>query len=101
MSDSKSALDEAIGKLKQDRDELKLQIHLAGMEARDEYDRLTSKYDELTDQMQPLTSAMEETADNVWAALGLLADELKIGFQRVRKAITEESHKKSPGSDSK
>ena len=69
---------------------MKLQVHLAGMEAKDEYERLSGKCDQLTDQYEPLKGAVEETADNVWTALGMVADELKVGFQRVRKAITEE-----------
>ena len=33
---------------------------------------------------------MEESAENVLAALGLAAEELKVGFKKVRKAITED-----------
>ena len=90
MSNSKSTLDELISGLKQERDELKLQMHLASMEAKDEYERLSGKCDELADQTEPLKDAVEDTAENVFAALGLVADELKIGFQRVRKQLTDE-----------
>lgn len=89
MSDQRTSLDELIGTLKQERDELKLKMHLASMNAKDEYDRLSGKCDELTEQFEPLSDAVGDTAENVFAALGLVADELKIGFQRVRKAITE------------
>jgi chromosome segregation ATPase len=90
MSDKKNVLEEVISKLKQERDGLKLQIHLASMDAKDEYDRLSRKCDELTDQYEPVKDAVEGTADNVFSALGLVADELKIGFQRVRKAVCED-----------
>lgn len=90
MSDSKSSLEDLIGKLKQERDELKLQMHLASMDARDEYDRISGKIEELSDQYEPVRDALEETAGNIWSALGLAAGELKAGFQRVRKAIEEE-----------
>ncbi len=89
MSDSKSTLENLVSELKQQRDELKLQMHLASMEARDEYDRLSDKCDELSDQCEPVTSAVEETAENLVSALSLAAGELKVGFQRVRKAMTE------------
>lgn len=89
MSDQKSSLDQTISQLKQERDELKLQMHLAGMEAKNEYDRLSGKCDELSDQYEPVKDAVEETAGNVFAALGMVADELKHGFHRVRKAVTE------------
>ena len=91
MSTDKSALEDVISKLKQERDELKLQMHLASMDAKDEYDRISDKVDELSNQYDPVRDAVEETAGNVFSALGLAADELKIGFNRVRKAIEEDS----------
>jgi len=90
MSQQRNALDDVIVKLRKERDQLKLQMHLADMEAKDEYDRVSEKFDELSDQYEPVKDAVEETAENVFAALGLVADELKFGFQRVRKAITKD-----------
>ena len=90
MSDQSSALDDLINKLKQERDELKLQVHLASMDAKDEYNRISDKVDQLSAQYDPVKDAVEETAENVFSALGMVADELKAGFQRVRKAVSEE-----------
>ena len=90
MSEQKNALEETISKLKQERDELKLQMHLASMDAKDEYDRISNKVDDLTEQFEPVSNAVEETAENVFTALGMAAEELKIGFGRVRKAITDQ-----------
>lgn len=90
MSD-KNVLQELIDGLKQTRDELKLQMHLAEMEARDEYDRLSGNFDELTSQFQPLKDAVGDTADNVIAALTLAAEEMKSGFLRVAKSLRANS----------
>ncbi len=90
MSESKSNLDRLVASLKQERDELKLKMHLAGMDAKSEYDRLSGKCDELSEQFDPVKDAVEESAENLFAALGLFADELKVGFQRVRKAIQDD-----------
>lgn len=90
MSEMRSTLSEMIGKLKQERDELQLKMHLASMDAKDEYNRISEKVDQLTAQYEPLTDAAQETADNVFSALGLAADELKIGYQRVRQAISDQ-----------
>ncbi len=90
MADDKSSLDKMVSELKQQRDELRLQMHLASMEARDEYERLSGKYDELSDQYEPVSNAVEETAENLLSALSLAAGELKVGFQRVRKALSEQ-----------
>lgn len=90
MSDTKSKLDRLVESLKQERDELKLKMHLASMDAKSEYERLSGKCDELTEQCEPIKDAVEESAENLFAALGLVADELKVGFQRVRKAIHDD-----------
>ena len=90
MSDQKTALEDLMGTLKQERDELKLKMHLASMDAKDEYERLSGKCDELSEQYEPLTDAVEDTAENVLAALKLAAEEMVSGFHRVRKAISEE-----------
>jgi hypothetical protein len=90
MAEIRERLDEVINKLKQERDEIRLQIHLANMEGKDEYDRISRKVDQLTDQYDPVKDAVEDTAENIYSALGLVADELKFGFKRVRKAISEE-----------
>ena len=89
MSDTRKKLDELVNTVRKERDELKLQIHLASLDAKDEYERLSKKCDRLADEYQPVTEAVEKTADNVVSALGMVADELKFGFQRVRQAISE------------
>jgi chromosome segregation ATPase len=90
MTDSKSSLDDLVSKLKQERDELRLQMHLAGMEAKEEYERISGKVDDLSDQYDPVKDAVEESASNLLTALGMVADELKHGFNRVRKSISED-----------
>ncbi|MCP4941945.1 MAG: hypothetical protein ACR2N1_06040 [Rubripirellula sp.] len=89
MSDTRKKLDDLVTTVRKERDELKLQIHLASLDAKDEYERLSKKCDQLADEYQPVTEAVEKTADNVISALGMVADELKFGFQRVRKAIRD------------
>ena len=50
MSEQRTALEEVISKLKQERDELRVKMHLASMDAKDDYERISGKVDELTDQ---------------------------------------------------
>ena len=58
MTDQKSSLDDVVSKLKQERDELKLQMHLASMEAKDEYERISGQVDELSGQYEPVKDAV-------------------------------------------
>lgn len=90
MSEKRAALESAIEKLQQERDQLRLQLHLANMEAKDEYERLSGRVDALRSHYEPVTGAVGETAENVFAALGLAAEELWHGFGRVRKALKKD-----------
>lgn len=87
MSESKKALGELISSLKQARDEARVKAHLAQSEAKDEYERLSHRVDELLAQYEPVRDASSETAQNVFAALKLAAEELSHGFKKIRKSM--------------
>ncbi len=90
MSSQQDTVGELITTLKQQRDELRLKMHLAEMEAREEYDRLSGKIDELADQYEPVSKAVGESADNVFNALKLAAEEMQAGVLRVWKAVQDQ-----------
>lgn len=76
-----------ISKLKQQRDELALQIHLAEMDARDEFDKAKDRLTELSAKYEPLKDAMSESAEGIWQSLKLVAGEIKESFDRVKKSL--------------
>lgn len=73
--------------LKRQRDELRLQMHLASMELRNEWDKVDGKLADLTRRTQPVREAVGESAEEVWEAVKLLGTEIKEGFDRIRKAL--------------
>ncbi len=77
-----------IADLKEERDELTLQIHLGKQEAKDELQALGQRLDELQRRYSPLKNATLETSEDLWEALQLLAGEIKDGFARIRKSIS-------------
>lgn len=89
MADTKQQLDEVVSVLKQQRDEIKLKLHLAEMEAKEEYGRLSDRIDELSNQYDPVKDAAAESADKVFAALKLAADEMKNGLLRIKKSLDD------------
>ena len=78
-----------IEKLKADieqlRDEIKLKAHLGKSEAKEELENLEKKWESFLSQYKPAADEIENTAKNTSAALGIVADELKSGYQRLRK----------------
>ena len=80
-----SEFDDILAELKQKRDELRLQMHLASKEISEEWDELEEKMERFA------TSArLEETGEGVGKALGQLGNELKLGYDRIWKAIKED-----------
>lgn len=77
--------DDMLAQLKQKRDELRLQIHLASKEVQDEWNELEEKMDDFATRAK-----LGETGEGVGKALGELGHELKRGYQRVRDAIRED-----------
>jgi len=65
-------------------------LHLASMDARDEYERLSSKTEELVSQYEPLKDAVDETAENVFSALALAAEEMRNGFRNIWHSLDDE-----------
>jgi DNA-binding SARP family transcriptional activator len=87
MPDNQQPLKQWINDLRQQRDELSLQMHLAKAEAKEEWGKVTAKLDQLSKDHEPLKDAVEETAGNVFAALKLVAGEVQEGFRRIRKSL--------------
>jgi hypothetical protein len=98
MSD-KGAVEGMINTLRQHRDQLALKMHLAKMESKDEYDRLSTKVDELSDQFEPVKEATSEVAGKVFSALALAAGEVQKGFERVRDAVSGSDKKQNEKSE--
>jgi uncharacterized coiled-coil DUF342 family protein len=83
----KEAIASMISTLKQNRDELRLKMHLAKAEAKDKLHSLEGKLTQLNDRFEPTKHAVGETDDHVWESLKLVGEELLVGFHRIRKSL--------------
>ena len=83
MDDLKKMVDD----LKQQRDEINVQLHLAKAEVRDEWDKLEPKWEEVKGKMATVSEVASQTTESVRAVAGLLADEIKEGYERIKKAL--------------
>ena len=85
--DKRKTVADLISKLKQERDELALQMHLGKEELKDQWDAVQHQLDQLTHRFEPLNQAVAETSEDVWESLKLVGAEIKEGFQRIRKSL--------------
>jgi hypothetical protein len=90
MSDRKTVIGEMIANLRQQRDELALQMHLGKAEAKQQWEKLEEQLAQLAAQYEPLQDAAEDAAENVWAGLELTAKEVQRGFQNVSRALLDQ-----------
>jgi len=88
--ENKKVVEELISGLKQQKDEIALQIHLGKEEAKDEWDKVQDKFSKMLDEWDPVKDAVEESAGNVFESLKLVAGEIKQSFDRIKDAVTEE-----------
>lgn len=87
----KSEYSEILEKLKYERDEINLQMHLAKAEAREEWDKLEKKWNHFQGKAATVGDAASEASKDIGAATRVLAEELKHGYQHIREAIAKES----------
>ena len=87
MWQEKGRLEELITKLKQERDELRVQIHLAKAEAKDEWEELEKKWEVLENKLVALKRETKDASKDIGAALGVLSEEIANAYKRIRKKL--------------
>ena len=85
MEDIKKMIEEKKAQIEQLRDEIKLQAHLGKEDAKDELEKLEKEYESFLVKIKPFTDEVEQTLGSTGEALGLAADELKAGYERISK----------------
>ena len=88
MSKSLFDLDTLIEGLKQQRDELRVQLNLAQAEARDEWDKLERKWQDMKSKADAISQEASHTSEEVVEATKLMAEEVKNGYDRIRKLLS-------------
>jgi hypothetical protein len=69
------------------RDEVHLKLHLATLEARDEWLALEPRWRELQRRVDRLRSTLGEVSADLWQATRLLGEELATAYHRLRRAV--------------
>ena len=87
MNDAKARLTGVLQQLETERDELKVKLGLAKLEARDEWRALEGKMDSLRGRIKVIGGEAKEASGDIAAAVDVLADEIKDGFSKIRKLI--------------
>ncbi len=85
MNDLKAGMDRVLKDLRKERDELRVKLHLAKMEAGEEWQKLEAKLSQLEAKTRELGTATAEASHDIGAAAKILGEEISSGFKKVRK----------------
>ena len=87
MSDAKEQITKTVEQLKQQRDELRVKLHLAKAEAKDEWARLEQQWEEIRPKLEAAREEAGKTVESVGSALSLAVEELKKSYDRLREQL--------------
>jgi predicted amidohydrolase YtcJ len=84
-------LDDIIEELKQQRDEIRVQINLASKEVKEEWEELEEKMEDFSGKARQFAddAKLKETGEGIGEALGQLGGELKRGYDRIKEALRD------------
>lgn len=73
--------------LRQQRDTIKVQLHLAKAEAREEWQELEQRWEHLRAKATAVGGETKEVSRDVYEAAKLMVEEMKRGYERIRKRL--------------
>ena len=85
--DLKKEFDELTDALKQQRDEIEVQIHLASMEAKDEWQKAEQNWDQFIDKLGVITDDTKEASAELIQTTKIIGDELKNTYTRISERL--------------
>jgi len=85
MSDIKVRIDEMLNELRQERDELHVKLHLAKLEAGDEWEKIETKLVKLESKAKELGDVTVDASKDVGAAAKLLGEEIRDGLKKIAR----------------
>ena len=87
MRQSREEIDRFVGELEEQRDALRVKLHLLKADARDQWAELEKKLEHLRARAHVIGREAEDAAGGVKDALGLVAGEIKQGYERIRRLL--------------
>ena len=90
MDIGKERVAEIVGKLRQERDELRLKLHLGTMEAKEEWDELEGKWQTLESRLAESREEAAQKAREARSKVTVIANELEAAYRRIREGLSRE-----------
>ena len=86
---TKIEFDNLLEKLKSERDQLMLKLHLASMEAKEEFQETEKNWDKLKIKAAELADDSKELSEELIAKAKIVGEELKEAYGRISKRLAD------------
>jgi len=73
--------------LRATRDEIRLQLHLGKMDARDQWDDIEKQWEHAEGKLKQLAEAANETTEDIAEATQMVLSEMKEGYKKLRNLL--------------
>jgi uncharacterized protein (DUF342 family) len=83
--DIQSELEKMKDGLLQQRDELRVQMGLAKLEAKDEWEKAEAKLEQFAAKLEDIGNEAKEASEDVFESVKSLGEEVKNAFERISK----------------
>ena len=87
MSDFKQEMQDLAAALKQQRDELRVEMHLAKAEIKDDWEELEKQWSHFSQKMKHTGGEAADAGEDIGEAMQQLGEELKKGYKRIRNSL--------------
>jgi hypothetical protein len=84
----KEELNKLVERLKTERDELKLRMHLASMEGKEEFSEAEKKWQQLKVKASEIADDAVETSEDLIAKTKIVGEELKETYKRISERLS-------------
>jgi hypothetical protein len=81
--------DKLVEKLKTERDEINVKMHLASMDAKEEFAEAEKKWEQVKVKMAEIADEAVDTSEDYIAKAKIVGEELKDSYSRIIKRLTE------------
>jgi hypothetical protein len=85
----RAEFDKLVDKLKMERDEINLKIHLASMDAKEEFAKAEIKWGQVKTTASKIADDTVETSEEYIAKAKIVGEELKETYKRIAKRLSE------------
>lgn len=85
----KEDFEQLMEKLKYERDEVKLKMHLASMDAKDEFEKAEKKWTHIRSEAADIADDTKETSEELISKAKIVGEELKDTYHRIAKRLSE------------